>query len=111
MSWKDRRVGARDLRLKLQKKSIQNTTQSGKGSLSGGIRDLREKLSGTMTLQPVDTAPLKPRAVPEGSKPPRKAAVEAPVPETKKVTSTLSKKKSQHKVCLRLFSSFFLLSI
>lgn len=96
---KERRVGVTDLRLKLQKKSAKKTNQSGNGSLSGGIRDLREKLSGTMTSQSAEAARPKPRAVPEASKPARKVAVEAPVPETKSVSTTVSKKKPQQKVC------------
>lgn len=108
MSWKDGRIGARDLRFKLQKKSVQKATQSGKGSLSGGTKDLREKLSGTMYSQPVDTALPKPRAITEGRPPARKSVVvEAPVTETKKVASTVSKKKTQQKVCPKLFSYLF----
>ncbi|XP_076934118.1 uncharacterized protein LOC143600253 isoform X2 [Bidens hawaiensis] len=73
----NRKVGANDLRLKLQKKN------------NAGVRDLREKLS----------APAKPKAVPEGSKPVRKSIVaEAPVKETKKVASTVSKKKKAETV-------------
>ncbi|KAM7521826.1 hypothetical protein LguiA_011728 [Lonicera macranthoides] len=89
------RVGASDLRLKLQKKSV---TQSGKGSISGGVRDLREKLSGTMYMQAADHAPPKPKPVVEASKPARKnIIVEAPAPETKRVASLVSKKKTQQK--------------
>jgi len=91
----NRRVGATDLRLKLQKKSA---SQSGKGSLSGGVRDLREKLSGTMYTQPANSAPAKPKAVVEASKPARKnVIVEAPAPETKRVASLVSKKKNSAK--------------
>uniref|UniRef100_A0A5B7A4L2 Putative ankyrin repeat and SAM domain-containing protein 6 n=1 Tax=Davidia involucrata TaxID=16924 RepID=A0A5B7A4L2_DAVIN len=92
------RIGAKDLRLKLQKKSVQQATQIGKGSLSGGVRDLREKLSGTMHSEPVNTDPPKLKPVLEGSKPARKSiVVEAPVPETKKVASLVSRKKTQQK--------------
>lgn len=92
------RVGASDLRLKLQKRSIQKATQTGNGSVQRGIRDLREKLSGTVYSQPVETARAKPRAVTEGTKPVRESVVvEASVPETRKVDSTVSKKKAQQK--------------
>ncbi|KAK9282131.1 hypothetical protein L1049_005043 [Liquidambar formosana] len=94
----NRKVGARDLRLKLQKKGLQPMPQSGKGSLSGGMRDLREKLSGTMHSQPMNTDPPKPKPILEAGKPARKSvAVEAPVPETKKVSNPAPKKKTQKK--------------
>ncbi|XP_022991214.1 ankyrin repeat and SAM domain-containing protein 6-like [Cucurbita maxima] len=51
----NRKVDARDLRLKLQKKSQQ---QSGTASFSG-VRDLREKLSGTMKPQAANNDPSK----------------------------------------------------
>nr|XP_043609917.1 SEC23-interacting protein-like [Erigeron canadensis]XP_043609918.1 SEC23-interacting protein-like [Erigeron canadensis] len=87
----NRRVGARDLRLKLQKKSI--------GSLSGGVRDLREKLSGISHSQPEVSAPAKPKPVAENSKPARRSAVAEPhVVETKKVNSTVSKKRKTETV-------------
>ncbi|RVW33695.1 hypothetical protein CK203_105877 [Vitis vinifera] len=84
----NRKVGARDLRLKLQKKVGQQVPLSGKGSLSGGVRDLREKLSGTMHSQPVNNDPPKAKPAMEAGKPTRKnVAVEAPVSGTKKVAS------------------------
>ncbi|KAL8106607.1 uncharacterized protein LOC141674022 [Apium graveolens] len=90
------RVGATDLRLKLQKRSIQNHT--GNGSAQGGIRDLREKLSGTVYSQPAEAARAKPRVVTEGPRPVRKSVVtEASAPETKKVNNTVSKKKAEQK--------------
>lgn len=93
----NRKVGVRDLRLKLQKKSILQATHSAKGSLPAGVRDLREKLSGTTYSQQVE-APPKPKPVLESSKPARKTVVaEAPVPETKKIASSVSKKKTQQK--------------
>ncbi|XP_076934114.1 uncharacterized protein LOC143600253 isoform X1 [Bidens hawaiensis] len=83
----NRKVGANDLRLKLQKKN------------NAGVRDLREKLSGLTYAQSAVSAPAKPKAVPEGSKPVRKSIVaEAPVKETKKVASTVSKKKKAETV-------------
>nr|CAN78377.1 hypothetical protein VITISV_011025 [Vitis vinifera] len=88
MACEDRKVGARDLRLKLQKKVGQQVPLSGKGSLSGGVRDLREKLSGTMHSQPVNNDPPKAKPAMEAGKPTRKnVAVEAPVSGTKKVAS------------------------
>ncbi|CAN4093770.1 unnamed protein product [Withania somnifera] len=94
------RIGAKDLRLKLQKKSIQQASQSVKGSVSGGMRDLREKLSGTVYSQTVENDPPKAKleVAPEISKLVRRSSVaEAPVVETKKIASTVSKKKSQKK--------------
>lgn len=98
----NRSVGPRDLRLKLQKRSIDQATQIVRGSASGGVRDLREKLSGTMHSRPAESSlpPLRPKPVLEAaSKPPRKSVIsEAPVAETKKIASTITKKKSQQKV-------------
>lgn len=95
MACEDRIVGVRDLRLKLQKKSLQQVSQSGKGHLSG-MRDLREKLSGTMNSQPVNSDPPKPKL--EAAKLARKSvAVEAPEPESKRVAVPASKKKDQQK--------------
>ncbi|MCD7466529.1 hypothetical protein HAX54_003334 [Datura stramonium] len=94
------RIGAKDLRLKLQKKSIQQATQSVKGSVSGGMRDLREKLSGTVYSQTVENDPPKAKlkVTPEISKPVRRSSIaEAPAMETNKFASTVSKKKSQQK--------------
>lgn len=79
-------------------------SQSVKGSLSGGVRDLREKLSGTIQSQAVNKNSLKPKVVPEASKPARKTAVvEASVPEIKKVANPSSKRKQQ-KAFISLFS-------
>ncbi|XP_055813000.1 uncharacterized protein LOC129882645 [Solanum dulcamara] len=92
------RIGAKDLRLKLQKKSIQQATQSVRGSVSGGMRDLREKLSATVYSQTVENDPPKAKlkAAPEISKPVRRSSIaEAPAMETKKVASTVSKKSQQ----------------
>ncbi|PSS14092.1 SEC23-interacting protein [Actinidia chinensis var. chinensis] len=92
----NRRIGTKDLRLKLQKKSAQQTSQSGNGSVSGA-RDLREKLSGETYLRPLNTDP-KPKPVLEGSKPVRKSViVETPEPEIKKVASSVPKHKAQQK--------------
>ncbi|KAL3615969.1 hypothetical protein CASFOL_040263 [Castilleja foliolosa] len=91
----NQRVGVRDLRAKLQRKSAQSV----RGSVSGGARDLREKLSGTMNPRHVESKPLlaRPKLVPEVSRPTRKSVIaQAHVPETK-VASTLSKTKVQEK--------------
>ncbi|KAJ9543428.1 hypothetical protein OSB04_023135 [Centaurea solstitialis] len=90
----NRRVGALDLRLKLQKKSNQQANQGARGSLSGGVRDLREKLSGVTYSQPTVSAQAKPKSVPESSKSTRRSVVaEAPVAEAKRVANVASKKK------------------
>ncbi|KAG8371730.1 hypothetical protein BUALT_Bualt13G0118500 [Buddleja alternifolia] len=97
----NRRVGVKDLRLKLQRKSIEQATQSVRGSVSRGGRDLREKLSGSLYSRPIESkAPqLRPKPGPEVSKPPRKSVIaEAPVTETKKIASFVSKSKNQQKV-------------
>ncbi|TQD76211.1 hypothetical protein C1H46_038238 [Malus baccata] len=74
-----RKVDARDLRLKLQRKVFKN---SGTQSFSG-VRDLREKLSGTMNPQPMNTDPPKPKV--EAAKPARSSiAVGTPAAESKK---------------------------
>ncbi|KAL0369409.1 UNVERIFIED_CONTAM: SEC23-interacting protein [Sesamum angustifolium] len=67
MAPKDRRVGVKDLRLKLQRKSIEQATRSVRGSVTGGARDLREKLSGTLYSRPVESkpAPVGPKPAPE----------------------------------------------
>ncbi|KAL7220723.1 hypothetical protein ACSBR2_013583 [Camellia fascicularis] len=80
------RIGSKDLRLKLQNKSVQQES----------ARDLREKLSGTMYSQPVNTDPPKP--VLKDNKPVRKSViVEAPEPQTKNVASLVPRKKTQQK--------------
>lgn len=84
----NRKVGARDLRLKLQKKGLQPMLDR------GVVRDLREKLSGS---QPLKTESSRPKLILEASKPARKSvAVETP-PETKKPANPPPKKKSQQK--------------
>ncbi|KVI03813.1 Usher syndrome type-1G protein [Cynara cardunculus var. scolymus] len=95
----NRRVGVLDLRLKLQKKSNQQATQGARGPLSGGVRDLREKLSGITYSLPAVTVQAKPKSVPESSKSTRRSVVaEAPVAETKKVANIASKKKKAETV-------------
>uniref|UniRef100_A0A6N2KJ70 SAM domain-containing protein n=1 Tax=Salix viminalis TaxID=40686 RepID=A0A6N2KJ70_SALVM len=68
----NRKIDARDLRLKLQRKSL---LQASPGS---GARDLREKLSGTMNSQPLNADPPK-IAVAKLTR--KSVAVEAPEPE------------------------------
>ncbi|GAA0165356.1 RNA metabolism protein [Lithospermum erythrorhizon] len=95
----NRRVGSDDLRLKLQRKSSQHGTQTVKGSVSGGVRDLREKLSGIIA-QPMDVEPprRKQKIVTEVIRPSRKNIVaEAPVSEAKRVASSVSKRNTQQK--------------
>ncbi|KAJ6835951.1 ankyrin repeat and SAM domain-containing protein 6 [Iris pallida] len=90
-------VGAKDLRLKLQKKSSQQAQQSGRES---GVRDLREKLSGSLKSQLTNTDPPKAKVVLESVKPIKKVApaAEATVANTKKVSlQTTSSKKSDQK--------------
>ena len=55
------KVGSGDLRLKLQKKASQQAYQGGRVS---GVRDLREKLSGTVNSQPANVNPPKAKAAP-----------------------------------------------
>ncbi|KAL6271184.1 hypothetical protein ACE6H2_028095 [Prunus campanulata] len=91
----NRKVDARDLRLKLQRKSFKQSSQSGTRSFSG-VRDLREKLSGTMVPQPVNADPPKTKV--EAAKPVRRStAVGASAQETKKVTNPASRKKTSQK--------------
>lgn len=74
------------------------------------MRDLREKLSGTIYSEAGEVDPSKPKTNPaaEVSKPVRKSVIaEAPVLETKKVASTISKKKSQPKARLFFFVLLF----
>ncbi|PIN26180.1 RNA-binding protein Bicaudal-C [Handroanthus impetiginosus] len=93
----NRRIGVKDLRLKLQRKSIEQATQSVRGSVSGGARDLREKLSGTLYSRPVESKPppVRPKPASEVSKPSRKSVIsQPPLPETK-VAISGSKKKDE----------------
>ncbi|XP_062184944.1 uncharacterized protein LOC133888645 [Phragmites australis] len=86
----------RDLRLKLQRRSSQ---QAFTGTKSSGIRDLREKLSGTMHPQPSNADPPKPKPVLEVVKITRRENTdEMPARQSKKVSKqTSSKKTSQPK--------------
>lgn len=98
----NRRIGTKDLRFKLQRKSILQAIHSRSGSVSG-IRDLREKLSGSTYSQPVKsdlpkpkpTANRNPKPLLEGSR--KNIIIEAPESETKKVASSVHRKKTQRK--------------
>ncbi|KAL6885830.1 hypothetical protein ACP4OV_010091 [Aristida adscensionis] len=86
----------RDLRLKLQRRSSQQVFT---GTKSSGVRDLREKLSGTMHPQPSNADPPKPKPVSEVVKITRRENTgEMPARQSKKVSKqTSSKKTSQPK--------------
>ena len=99
MASKGRKVGARDLRLKLQRKSIEQSSQFVRGP--GGGRDLREKLSGALYSRPVEYKPpaVRPKPVTEASKPTRKSVIaQAPARQEARVSTSVSKKKVQQKV-------------
>lgn len=88
----NRKVTAQDLRLKLQKKGLHPGAQPGKSSVPG-VRDLREKLSGTITPQPKNYDPPKPiAAVKSGSK---SISVEAPAVHSKRSANPTPKKSSR----------------
>lgn len=72
----NRKVAGQDLRHKLQKKGLQPATQSGKSS-APNIRDLRERLSGTMNQQPKNTDPPKSKVIAKPSS--KSVGAEAPV--------------------------------
>ncbi|KAF4367493.1 hypothetical protein F8388_009121, partial [Cannabis sativa] len=78
----NRQIDSRDLRLKLQRKN-QQASVSGRGSHSG-VRDLREKLSGSMHPQPVNYDPHKP-------------SLEAAKPTRRSVANSAAKKKAPQK--------------
>ncbi|KAJ0234111.1 Sterile alpha motif [Hirschfeldia incana] len=86
-----RRVDSRDLRLKLQKRD--DGSQSGRGAGSG-VRDLREKLSGTMNAQPKNSDPLKSKV--EGARPSMKSvATDTETEVARKASGQATRKKSQ----------------
>ncbi|KAM6564891.1 hypothetical protein CsatB_024889 [Cannabis sativa] len=89
----NRQIDSRDLRLKLQRKN-QQASVSGRGSHSG-VRDLREKLSGSMHPQPVNYDPHKPSL--EAAKPTRRSVAIAVAPENRKVANSAAKKKAPQK--------------
>ncbi|URD73275.1 SAM [Musa troglodytarum] len=91
----EKSVDPNDLRWKLQKKSSQQAYRSGKVSV---VRDLRDKLAGTMHSQPSNTDPSKARRVSEISETIKKnIRHDPPVSEAKKPTKSSSTKPSQHK--------------
>ncbi|KAJ8493715.1 hypothetical protein OPV22_015436 [Ensete ventricosum] len=91
----EKSVDPNDLRWKLQKKSSQQAYRSGKVSV---VRDLRDKLSGTMHSQPPNTDPSKARRVYEITGTIKKnLRYDPPVSEAKKPTKSASTKPSQHK--------------
>ncbi|KAJ7950460.1 SAM domain family protein [Quillaja saponaria] len=90
----NRGVSAQDLRLKLQKRGLQPASQSGKSS--SGVRDLRYKLSGTLTPQPVNADP--PKSKEERFKLSSKSvSTNAPAQQTKTVSNPTPKKKATQK--------------
>lgn len=89
MTCEDRKVTAQDLRLKLQKKGLHPGGQTGKSSVPVE-RDLRERLSGTMTPQPKNYDPPKHKVV---AKPSSKSIdVETPAFHTKRSANPTPKK-------------------
>ncbi|KAJ8899537.1 hypothetical protein K2173_018511 [Erythroxylum novogranatense] len=91
----NRKVGPQDLRQKLQRKSLQQSSPGVNWPVSG-VRDLREKLSGIMNSQAVNADPSKGK--PEAAKATKKnVAAETPRPEIKKSVGMTSTKKSQQK--------------
>ncbi|RID64287.1 hypothetical protein BRARA_E03231 [Brassica rapa] len=87
-----RRVDSRDLRLKLQKRD--DGSQSGRGGGSG-VRDLREKLSGTMTVQPKNSDPLKSKVEAAARPSMKSVATDTETEVTRKASSQVTRKKSQ----------------
>ncbi|CAK8560161.1 unnamed protein product [Lathyrus sativus] len=72
----NRKVTSQDLRHKLQRKGLQPATQSGKRT-APNIRDLRERLSGTMNSQPKNSDPPKSKVIAKPSS--NSVGAEAPV--------------------------------
>ncbi|KAK7287366.1 hypothetical protein RIF29_00638 [Crotalaria pallida] len=88
----NRKVTAQDLRLKLQKKGLQPAAQSGKSSASN-VRDLRERLSGSMIQQPKNSDPPKSKVVVKPSS--KGVGVEAPAVQIKRPANPAPKKVSK----------------
>ncbi|CAL0324405.1 unnamed protein product [Lupinus luteus] len=88
----NRKVTAQDLRLKLQRKGLQPAGQSGKSS-APHMRDLRERLSGTVTQQPKNSDPPKSKVVVKPSS--KSVGVEVPAVQTKRPAKPAPKKLSQ----------------
>ncbi|RDX99900.1 SEC23-interacting protein, partial [Mucuna pruriens] len=87
----NRKVSAQDLRHKLQRKGLQPAAQSGKSSVPK-MRDLRERLSGTMTAQPTNADPPKSKVVKSSSK---NVSAGAPAVQIKRPADPASKKLSR----------------
>jgi len=96
----DRKVSSQDLRLKLQRKGLQPASQSGK-SYAPKMRDLRERLSGTMTVQPTNRDLPKSKAVKPSSK---NVGVEAPAAQIKRPAEPAPKRS--RKVLFLLYNIF-----
>ncbi|KAG6528496.1 hypothetical protein ZIOFF_010671 [Zingiber officinale] len=89
-------VNPNDLRWKLQNRGSQQAFQSGKVS---AVRDLRDKLTGTMHSQPSNSEPSKAKRMSEISEAIKKSLRnDPPIPETKKTNAP--KKASQSKSVL-----------
>ena len=98
----DCKVSAPDLRLKLQRKGLQLAAQSGKSS-APNMRDLHERLSGTMSPQLTNADQPKTKVVKSSSK---SVGVEAPAVQIKR-PADLTPKKSQKVSLLLLFKLLF----
>lgn len=99
MACEDRKVTAQDLRHKLQKKGLQPAAPSGKSSVPN-MRDLRERLSGTMTAQPKNSDPPKSKVMGKPSN--KSVGVEAPAAKIKRSANPAPKTLAR-KVLLLLF--------
>ncbi|XP_061362730.1 uncharacterized protein LOC133306426 [Gastrolobium bilobum] len=86
------KVTAHDLRLKLQKKGLQPAAQSGKSSISN-VRDLRERLSGTMIPQPKNYDPPTSKVVVKPNS--KSIGIEAPAVQMKRPANPAAKKLSR----------------
>ncbi|KAK7395445.1 hypothetical protein VNO78_16003 [Psophocarpus tetragonolobus] len=96
----NRKVTSQDLRLKLQKKGLHPGGQTGKSSVPGE-RDLRERLSGTMTPQPKNYDPPKPKMP---AKPSSKSIdVEPPAVHIKRTANPTTKKSRKADTSLEEF--------
>lgn len=100
MTCEDRKVTAQDLRLKLQKKGLHPGGQTGKSSVPVE-RDLRERLSGTMTVQPTNVDPPKSKTVKPSSK---SVGAEAPAAQIKRPADPAPKRS--RKVLFLLYNGF-----
>ncbi|CAI8608144.1 unnamed protein product [Vicia faba] len=83
----NRKVTGQDLRHKLQKKGLQPATRPGKSS-APNIRDLRERLSGTMNSQPKNSDPPKSKVIAK----PSNTSVGAEAPAVKRPANPAPKK-------------------